>query len=234
MLHLLIWWCFSLQKPGSTALLFLSNKALWAKQSLFVFLVFFLLNSLPVNTTFGHWFEHWGKRNDQTLSQALSSICSRLEASRIPLLPSASAFLIVPVPGCGFTPAPPVGTGQHSWGHLHCSTHLTFLASQLPAPLCFTCSFFPAALCLLIVFPCHTGLLQAFPQWQSRGAAALVGLTCSCCPWGGTPLLGWDVPHPKSMLVSPVPVAAASGIQTDSWAEHQHPAQEMSVWDATG
>lgn len=88
-------------------------------------------------------------------------------------MPPAPACPAVLVYGCGFTPAPPAGTGQHSQGHLHCSTHLTFLASQLPPSLCFTCSFFPADICLLIVFPCHTGFLQAFPQWQSPGVLLL-------------------------------------------------------------
>lgn len=109
----------------------------------------------------------------------------------MPLLPPAPACLIAPMCDCVFTPAPPAGTGQHSWGHLHCSTPLTFLASQLCPPLCFTCLFFPAALCLLIVSPSHTGLiLQAFPQWQRLGvlllwwdspAAAVPGEAHACC-----------------------------------------------------
>lgn len=91
----------------------------------------------------------------------------------MPVLPPAPAYPTVTLCGCGCTPAPPAGAGQHSQGHLHCSTHLTFLATQLSPPLYFTCSFFPAALCLFIIFPCHTGLLQAFSLWQSLGLLLL-------------------------------------------------------------
>lgn len=91
------------------------------------FFVFFLFNSLSINTAFGRWLEYWGELNNQTLSQAVSSICPRLEASGMPLLPPAPACLIVPVCGCGFTPAPPAAdTGQHSRGYLHCTTYLNF------------------------------------------------------------------------------------------------------------
>lgn len=184
------------------ALLCLSNKVLWAKQPLFGY---FLLNSLPVNTTFGHWFEYWKELNNQTLRQTLSSVFPRLEASWMPVLRPAPAYPTVTLCGCGCTPAPPAGAGQHSQGHLHCSTHLTFLATQLSPPLYFTCSCFPAALCLFIIFPCHTGLLQAFSLWQSLGLLLLWwDSPAAVIPGGGTCLLEWDVPHPRSVLCSMV------------------------------
>lgn len=133
----------------------------------------------------------------------------------MPLLPLDPPCLIVPVRGCGFTPAPPAGTGKHSQDHMLCSTHLTFLASQLCPLLCFTCSFFPATFCLFTVSPWHTGLLQAFPQWQWLGVLLFWwDSLAATVPGGGTPLLEWDVPHPKSLWVCTVPEAAASGTQT--------------------
>lgn len=123
----------------------------------------------------------------------------------MPVLPPAPACPTVTTRGCGCTSAPPAGARQHSRGHWHCSTHLTFLASQLSPPLYFTCSFFPAALCLFIIFPCHTGLLQAFSQWQSLGLLLLWwDSPAAAIPGGGTRLLEWGVPHPKRVLFSVV------------------------------
>lgn len=117
----------------------------------------------------------------------------------MPLLPLDPPCLIVPVRGCGFTPAPPAGTGKHSQDHMLCSTHLMFLASQLCPLLCFTYSFFPATFCLFTVSPCHTGLLQAFPQWQWLGVLLFWwDSLAATVPGGGTPLLEWDVPHPRA------------------------------------
>lgn len=132
----------------------------------------------------------------------------------MPVLPPAPACPTVTTRGCGCTSAPPAGAGQHSRGHWHCSTHLTFLASQLSPPLYFTCSFFPAALCLFIIFPCHTGLLQAFSQWRSLGLLLLWwDSPAAAIPGGGNTPAGVRCSSAQERVVL-CGVAAASGVQT--------------------
>lgn len=132
----------------------------------------------------------------------------------MPVLPPAPACPTVTTRGCGCTSAPPAGAGQHSWGHWHL---------QYPSDIsCF--SAISSTVLHLLIFSCSPLLIHNFPlpHGASSGffsvavtwvAAALVGLTCSCCPWGRHMPAGVRCSSPQERVVL-CGVAAASGVQT--------------------
>lgn len=184
--------------------------------------VFFLLNSLPLNTAFGRWLDYWGKVNNQTLSQALSSICPRLEARGMSLLPPAPACLTVPVCGCGFTSASPAGTGQHSrviciavptWHFLllsyllHCASLAHFFL-QL-----FAYSYFATV-----------GFFRLFPSGSGSGCCCSGGSHLQPLSLGEAHICWTEMFLTPRACWCPLPLWLLYRC-TDSWAEGLHPAR---------